>query len=288
MMIKLDGHVLSKQIRQQLKSQVDQWKAQTGLSPCLSVVLVGEDPASQVYVRNKIKACAQVGILSREHYLPEKVSQEELIQCVRQLNQDPEVNGILVQLPLPKGLNADLVLKEISPLKDADGLDPENLGLLLCGQKRVAPCTPSGVIELLKAHNIALEGVHAVVVGRSQIVGKPMALLLLEENATVTICHSRTPNLSEWTQQGDIVVVAAGRPEFLSQKDFKPGAVVVDVGIHRKSDGTLCGDVQSHGLDQRLYALSPVPGGVGPMTITMLLANTLKLAQLQTLKESRQ
>ncbi len=280
-MERLDGLALSILRRKKLMERVQQFYSQTQISPCLAVVLVGEDPASQVYVRNKIKACDEVGVKSVEKRLPAGISQSQLIKVVQDLNANPAVHGILVQLPLPKGLDSEKVLSQISPLKDADGLNPENLGLLLSDKMRVAPCTPAGVIELLKAHKVIMKGAHVVVVGRSQIVGKPMALLVLTENATVTVCHSQTQDLAHYTRQADIVVVAAGRPEFLGKEYFKQGAVVVDVGIHRKENGKLCGDVNPKGLDSWLKALSPVPGGVGPMTITMLLENTLKLTELQ-------
>lgn len=277
----LDGKALSQEWRQGLKVRVAEFQAQKNTQPCLAVVLVGDDPASQVYVRNKIKACNEVGIKSLEKRLPETVSQDDLLKVVEDLNKDPEVNGILVQLPLPKHIDEDLVTSKIRPLKDADGLTHENLGLLLLGQKRVAPCTPFGVIQLLKKHGIEMSGAKAVVVGRSQIVGKPMALLLLEENATVTICHSRTKNLKEHLMGADIIVVAAGRPEFLGKDDFPKGAVIVDVGIHRKENGKLCGDIRFEELKETASAMTPVPGGVGPMTIAMLLENTLKLAEFQ-------
>lgn len=280
-MERLDGRTLSILRREQLRERVQQCHSQTQIAPCLAVVLVGDDPASHVYVRNKIKSCSEVGVKSLEKRLPARVSQAQLIQEVQELNANSDIHAILVQLPLPEGLNSEEVLSQISPLKDADGLVPENLGLLLGDNKRVAPCTPAGVIELLKAHGIPMNGAHAVVVGRSQIVGKPMALLLLAENATVTVCHSQTKDLANHTRQADIVVVAAGRPEFLGKEHFKQGSVVVDVGIHRKANGKLCGDVNSQGLESWLKALSPVPGGVGPMTITMLLENTLMLAELQ-------
>ena len=281
-MERLDGRALSQEWQEGLKVRVSEFVSQTRTSPCLAVVLVGDDPASQVYVSHKIKACEAVGIKSLERKLPSEVSQDELIEVVKKLNADLSVNGILVQLPLPKHINEADVIEEINPLKDADGLCIENLGLLAAGRKRVAPCTPFGVIQLLKKHNIPMEGQNAVVVGRSQIVGKPMALLLLEENATVTICHSRTRDLREHLSQADIVVVAAGKPEFLGKGDFKEGAVIVDVGIHRKDNGKLCGDVRYNELTDIAKAMSPVPGGVGPMTIAMLLENTLQLAITQT------
>ncbi len=276
----LDGRTYAKERRSRLKEQVEQFQQSSGISPCLAVVLVGDDPASQVYVSHKIKACAQAGIQSIERRLSGQTTEEELLQVIEDLNSNQSVHGILVQLPLPDGINEDRVLDKISPLKDADGLSVENLGMLLAGRKRVTPCTPSGVIELLKHNKVKIEGANAVVVGRSEIVGKPMALLLMEENATVTICHSRTKNLKEHLLRADLVVVAAGKPEFLGQGDFKADSVVVDVGIHRKENGKLCGDVRFEEIKEEVSAITPVPGGVGPMTIAMLLENTLELAKL--------
>lgn len=281
-MLSLDGRALSLEMRERLKQRVFQFTNVSGVIPCLAVVLVGDDPASKVYVANKIKACEDAGIRNLERHLPKEISQDELIAVVQELNTDPRVHGILVQLPLPPHINSQDIINAINPLKDADGLCPENLGLLVAGSKRVAPCTPSGVIELLKKHNIPMQGQHAVVIGRSQIVGKPMGLLLLEENATVTVCHSQTQDLDKHLQDADIVVVAIGKPEFISASRFRQGSVVVDVGIHRKADGKLCGDVRMDKQSATLKAFSPVPGGVGPMTIAMLLENTLKLAELQT------
>lgn len=280
-MIRLDGRTLSKELREKLKTRITQWTQESGKTPCLAVVLVGDDPASQVYVSHKIKACGEAGITSLERRLPGDVSQADLVQVVQELNSDPQVNGILVQLPLPKHINEAEVIEQVNPLKDADGLCIENLGLLAAGRKRVAPCTPHGVIQLLKKHEISMEGKNAVVIGRSQIVGKPMALLLLEENATVTVCHSRTQDLQQHLERADIVVVAAGKPEFLGKGDFKQRCVIVDVGMHRKDNGKLCGDVRFDELTEVASAMTPVPGGVGPMTIAMLLENTMELARLQ-------
>lgn len=277
----LNGKELSLEMREELKMRAGGYASRVGHPPCLAVVLVGEDPASHVYVKNKIKACEAVGIESRELKLPESVTQEELLQHVAELNADDKVNGILVQLPLPKSIDADAVVESIDPLKDADGLTAENMGLLFCGKKRVAPCTPHGVIKILEKYNIPLSGAEAVVVGRSQIVGKPMAQLLLEKSATVTVCHSKTKNLREHLQKAEIVVVAVGQPLFLGKEDFKPGAIIVDVGIHRKADGKLCGDVRFDEASEIAHAITPVPGGVGPMTIAMLLENTVTLAELQ-------
>lgn len=279
-MQKLDGRTYAKELRESLKGRVGQFQQSSGVQPCLAVVLVGDDPASQVYVSHKIKACAQAGIRSIEKKLSAETKEEELLKVVEGLNKDDGVHGILVQLPLPRSINEEKVIDAISPLKDADGLSVENLGLLLSGRKRVAPCTPSGVIELLKHNKIEMAGKRAVVIGRSQIVGKPMALLLMEENATVTICHSRTQNLRDHLSKADLVVVAAGKPEFLGADDFKEGCVIVDVGIHRKENGKLCGDVRYEEVKEKAAAVTPVPGGVGPMTIAMLLENTLKLAEI--------
>jgi methylenetetrahydrofolate dehydrogenase (NADP+)/methenyltetrahydrofolate cyclohydrolase len=245
----------------------------------LGVVLVGDDPASQVYVRNKFKACEAVGMKSFETKLSADVSPAELKKAIDELNGNPEVHGFLVQLPLPDGFNTDEVLSWVDPKKDADGLTIENIGLFHAGQPRSVPCTPHGVIKMLKAYDFQIEGANAVVIGRSQIVGWPMARLLMDENATVTVCHSRTADLKAHTKAADIVVVAAGRPEFVDASHFKKDAVVIDVGIHRTEHRGLVGDVKASGCAGHLKALSPVPGGVGPMTITMLLANTLRLAK---------
>jgi len=278
----LDGKAVAAQKRQEIAENIEKFIQSQRRAPGLAVVLVGEDPASSVYVRNKIKACKQVGVLSFEHRLPEQTSPEELETLITRLNQDGQVDGILVQLPLPKRLNEHAVLSWIDPQKDPDGLTTENLGLMLSGRARIYSCTPNGVMEILKYYDISVEGKSAVVVGRSNIVGKPMALLLQNANATVTVCHSRTPDISLHTRQADLVIVAAGKKALLGKKDFKQGAVVVDVGMHREVvDGKtkLCGDVRFEELDGWVSAATPVPGGVGPMTITMLLHNTLQLAK---------
>lgn len=279
-MLILDGKQVAALTKVAVQERVSFFSTAKKRSPGLAVVLIGQDPGSQVYVRNKIKACEEVGIQSFHHHLDENVTQAEVLKLIRNLNANPIVDGILVQLPLPKHLNKDEILSHIDPAKDPDGLTAGNLGALLAGQKRVAPCTPQGVIEILEHYKIPISGRHAVVVGRSQIVGKPMSLLLLEKNATVTIAHSKTPDLEAITRQGDIVVVAAGQPRFLGRSAFKKDAVVVDVGIHRQQDG-LCGDVRFEELEGHVSAATPVPGGVGPMTIAMLLDNTLKLAELR-------
>ena len=284
-MLRLDGREVAKVRRQEIRARIEEYKIKHGRAPGLAVVLVGDDPASHVYVGNKEKACVEVGIESFGKRLPATVSAAELKETITTLNNDSRVDGILVQLPLPKHLNADEILSCIDPTKDPDGLHVENMGLLYAGRPRSIPCTPFGVMKILEHYKIPVEGRHAVVVGRSNIVGKPMAQLFLQANATVTMCHSRTKPLEEFTRQGDIVVVAAGQPRFLGKEAFKKGAVVIDVGMHRlPSDGPkpkLAGDVRYEELEGVASAATPVPGGVGPMTITMLLENTLRLASLR-------
>ena len=249
--------------------------------PKLVVVLVGEDPASQTYVRSKEKKCLDLGMHGETRVLPASVSEDELVGVVRALNADPSVTGILVQLPLPAGINKKRVLREISPLKDVDGLHPENAGLLFLGEPRLVPCTPAGVMELLRFYQIATAGRRAVVLGRSEIVGRPMAQMLSMADATVTLCHSKTVNLAEHTRNADIVVAAIGKPKFLTKEMVSPGCVVIDVGIHRTPAG-LCGDVDAESVDGICKAFTPVPGGVGPMTIAMLMKNVLLAATLQS------
>ena len=281
----LDGKLVSEARRKALAAAISELKFKESVVPGLAVVLVGDDPASQVYVANKIKSCKEVGIQSFEHRVPKDISSGQLKAVIEKLNQDPHVHGILVQLPLPKHLSSDEVLGWILPAKDADCLTTENLGRLWSGRPLTVPCTPAGVMAILQHYKISVVGLEAVVVGRSHIVGRPMAHLLTDANATVTICHSKTKNLSEHTRRADLVVVAAGQPEFLGATDFKKGAVVIDVGIHRKSapggKSLLCGDVRFKELEDIAKAATPVPGGVGPMTITMLLENTLTLAKAQ-------
>ncbi|MCB0408238.1 MAG: bifunctional methylenetetrahydrofolate dehydrogenase/methenyltetrahydrofolate cyclohydrolase FolD [Bdellovibrionales bacterium] len=274
-MIRLDGKEVSKALRKTLAQSVEKTKRPPGLG----VILVGEDPASQVYVRNKMKACSEVGMESVEIQLPSSASEDELITAIAAMNENPGVDAYLIQLPLPKKFNEQEMIGRIDPKKDADGLTVENLGLLMAGRPRSVPCTPNGVMQILKFYDIDVVGKNVVVIGRSQIVGKPMAQLLLAANATVTVCHSKTENLFEHTQRAEIVVVAAGQPKFLKKEAFKKGAVVIDVGMHRLPSGKLCGDVDPEGLENWVSALTPVPGGVGPMTITMLLQNTLSLYQ---------
>ena len=270
----LDGKVVATHYKDRLKKEISDAVAKGG-TPGLAVVLIGDNPASQVYVSHKIKACAEVGIQSFEIKMPATVTQEEVIGVLRQLNSDSKVHGILVQLPLPQHLDANRIMQTIDPHKDVDVLTYTNIGRLYMGRQKVAPCTPSGVIEMLKYYNYPIAGKHAVVIGRSEIVGKPMALLLMQNQATVTICHSKTKDLKAEVSRADIVVVAAGQPQFIGRESFKKDAVVIDVGIHRMDNGKLCGDVNPDGLD--VEALAPVPGGVGPMTITMLLRNTFEL-----------
>ena len=278
-MLQLQGKEVSQKIRGLLQARVDVIKRKSGRAPRLDVVLVGADQASQVYVKNKHIACEKIGMESQIHHLPENVSEAELLKLIRSLNENPVVDGILVQMPLPQQISSQKILETIAPGKDADGLTPLSSGLLWSGQPWVRSCTPQGVIHILEHYQIPMAGQHAIVVGRSQIVGKPMAALLLEKDATVTICHSKTKNLEEITRQGDIVVVAAGRARFLGRSAFKKGAVVIDVGIHGTGSGSLCGDVKSEELVDWVAALTPVPGGVGPMTITCLLENTVWLAE---------
>ena len=281
----LDGKKVAAGIKNQLKRSVEAFKQSTGRPPGLTVILVGDDPASEVYVRNKDKACEAIGMKSELIKLPAETSQEELTQKIQGLNADDSVDGILVQLPLPSHLDSEKALEAIDPTKDPDGLTQTNMGLLWAGKPRVASCTPQGVMSLLKVYEIPIEGQHAVVIGRSNIVGKPMAQLLNMANATVTICHSRTKDLEKHTKLADILVVAAGKPRFLGKEAIKEGAVVIDVGIHRQMDEDgkpkLCGDVRFEELEGIASAATPVPGGVGPLTIATLLENTVRLAELR-------
>ena len=250
-----------------------------GIEPGLCVILVGDDPASAIYVRNKARACKDAGFYSRTIKLPAETAREELLACIREQNADPQIHGILVQLPLPKHLDEQEILSAIDPAKDADGFLPVSAGKLLLGQKAPVACTPQGCLELLKRSNVPMEGAHAVVVGRSNIVGKPMAPSLLRENCTVTVCHSRTKNLPEICRTADILVAAIGKPRFIKGDWIKPGAAVIDVGINRLEDGSITGDVDYEAASQVAGWITPVPGGVGPMTIAMLLKNTLEAAK---------
>lgn len=274
----IDGKQISKEIKDELKAEVQKLKEQ-GREICLAVVQVGEDPASTVYVNNKKKACAYIGIESRAYELPETTSEEELVSLVEELNGDDSVNGILVQLPLPKQIDEDKIIRTISPEKDVDGFHPVSVGRLWIGEKGFLSCTPAGIIQLLKRSGIEIEGKECVIIGRSNIVGKPMAALLLRENGTVTVTHSRTRNLAEVTRRADILIVAIGRERFITSEYVKEGAVVIDVGMHRDSQNRLCGDVDFHDVEPKASAITPVPGGVGPMTIAMLMNNCVETAR---------
>ncbi|MDA8144430.1 MAG: bifunctional methylenetetrahydrofolate dehydrogenase/methenyltetrahydrofolate cyclohydrolase FolD [Thermaerobacter sp.] len=273
----LDGKATAESLRQEQAQRVAALQAR-GITPGLAVVLVGENPASQTYVRNKERACQAVGIYSEVHRLPQSTSQQELLGLIARLNADPKIHGVLVQLPLPEKLDEEQVILAIRPDKDVDGFHPENAGKLLLGQEAFIPCTPRGILVLLERAGIPVAGREVVVVGRSNIVGKPAGLLLLAQNATVSVCHSRTANLAEHTRRADILVVAVGKPGFITADMVRPGAVVVDVGINRVGD-RLVGDVDFEGVSQVAGWITPVPGGVGPMTISMLLENTLEAAE---------
>lgn len=280
----LDGKALAQKVREDVAVEVARLKAETSSVPGLTVVLVGDNPASQVYVRNKQNACKAAGMNGTVERLPADVTQEALVATIDRLNADPAVHGILVQLPLPRQIEERAIIERIDPRKDVDGFHPVNVGLLTVGMPRFVPCTPLGIRELLIASGVETRGAHAVVLGRSQIVGKPMALLLLQKgvggDATVTVCHTATRDASALTRQADILVAAVGQPEYVRAEWIKPGAVVVDVGIHKRDDGTLCGDVHFPGAVGVASAITPVPGGVGPLTVAMLLRNTLRAARL--------
>lgn len=273
----IDGKKISQEIKDELREKVSELKEQ-GTEIALAVIQVGEDPASSVYVRNKKRACEYIGIKSVSYEIPETTTQEELLAIIDDCNHDPEINGILVQLPLPGHIDEDTVIKAIAPEKDVDGFHPQSVGAMTIGEPGFLPCTPAGIIQLLKRSDIEIEGKECVIVGRSNIVGKPMALLLLRENGTVTICHSRTKDLREVTKRADILVVAIGKPKFIDASYIKEGAVVIDVGIHRNKDNKLCGDVDYESVAPHTSAITPVPGGVGPMTIAMLMNNCVESA----------
>ena len=280
----IDGKAVSAQVKASVKAEVEAL-VKKGIQPGLAVVIVGDDPASRIYVNNKKKACAEVGIYSEEYALPAETTQEELLGLVHKLNGKTDINGILVQLPLPKHLDESAVIAAINPLKDVDAFHVSNVGRIMLGDYHFLPCTPAGVMELLHSANIEVCGKTCVVVGRSNIVGKPMAMLLLHENGTVTICHSRTKNLSEICRGADILVAAVGKPRFITADMVKPGAVVIDVGMDRDENGKLCGDVDFAAVEPIASYITPVPGGVGPMTISMLMKNTLMAAKLQSRTE---
>ncbi len=279
MAILIDGKKISTEIKDETKAKVAELKEQ-GIEISLAVVQVGDNPASCVYVRNKKKACEYVGINSVSHELPEETTEAELLELIDKLNNDDSINGILVQLPLPKHMDENKVIDAISPYKDVDGFHLMNVGALSTGQKGFVSCTPYGIIELLKRSNIDIAGKHCVVIGRSNIVGKPMSMLLLRENGTVTIVHSKTKNMKEITKQADILVVAIGKPKFVDDTFVKEGAVVIDVGINRGDDNKICGDVDFEKVEPKASAITPVPGGVGPMTIAMLMNNCLESYEL--------
>ncbi len=275
----IDGKGLASELRTEIKKRALSYKEKCGRQIGLAVILAGENPASQVYVRNKIKACEEVGVKSYAYYLPESVPQAELDGLIEELSKDEKINGILVQLPLPAHLNAEQALKLIPTEKDVDGFSAENVGKLCLGEEHLVACTPFGVMKMLEKYGVETKGKKAVVVGRSNIVGKPMAMLLLNADATVTVCHSRTENLAEECQKADILVAAVGKPKFITADMVKEGAAIIDVGMNRDENGKLCGDVDFDTVKEKCSYITPVPGGVGPMTITMLLYNTLVAAE---------
>lgn len=276
----IDGKKISAEIKDELKEKVTALKAE-GKEITLAVIQVGNDPASTVYVGNKKKSCAYIGIRSLAYELPEDTTEEELLSLVEQLNESRDVHGILVQLPLPKQINEDKIIKAIAPAKDVDGFHPQSVGALSIGQPGFVSCTPAGIIQLLKRSGIEIDGKECVIVGRSNIVGKPMALLLLRENGTVTVCHSHTKKLKEVCKRADILVAAIGKPKFFNHEYIKEGAVVIDVGIHRNENNKLCGDVDYDDVFPHVSAITPVPGGVGPMTIAMLMYNCVQAAEME-------
>ena len=271
----IDGKKISQEIKDELKEKVKELKGQ-GIEGALAVIQVGNDPASSVYVRNKKRACEYIGIRSESYELPEDTTEKELLTLIEKLNKDPKINGILCQLPVPAHMDENKIIRTIDPEKDVDGFHTQNVGALVVGQQGFVSCTPAGVIQLLKRSGIEIAGKNCVVVGRSNIVGKPMALLMLRENATVTICHSRTADLKAMCKEADILIVAVGKPKMITAEYVKEGATVIDVGIHRQEDGKLCGDVDFEQVEPVAGAITPVPGGVGPMTIAMLMNNCVE------------
>lgn len=276
----IDGKVISAAVKAEVAAEVAALK-EKGITPGLAVIIVGEDPASKVYVANKEKACEQIGMLSYKYALPENTTEQELLALIAKLNADSKVNGILCQLPLPRHLNEELIINSIIPEKDVDAFHPQNVGKIMIGNYDFLPCTPAGIMEMLKYENIEIEGKECVVIGRSNIVGKPMSMLLLHKNGTVTVCHSRTKNLKEVCKRADILVAAVGRANFVTADMVKEGAVVIDVGINRLENGKLCGDVNFAEVEPIASHITPVPGGVGPMTIATLMKNTLTAAKKQ-------
>jgi methylenetetrahydrofolate dehydrogenase (NADP+)/methenyltetrahydrofolate cyclohydrolase len=274
-MVLIDGKKVSEEIRNRLAEEIQKLKKKTGKTPGLATVLVGDDPASAVYVRNKNKICGELGFQSFEKKLSADTSEEKLLQLVGELNSNKDIHGILVQLPLPNQIDSEKILEAIDPKKDVDGFHPVNVGKLVVGNALLTPCTPTGIIELLDRYDIEISGKHAVIIGRSNIVGKPVSMLLLQRNATITICHSRTQNLEEVTRSADILVAAVGRAKFVTEEMVSEGTVVIDVGINRV-DGKLTGDVDFEPVSKKASHITPVPGGVGPMTIALLMENTLK------------
>lgn len=277
----LSGKTVSARVKEELKQEVAALK-EKGITPGLAVVIVGEDPASKVYVANKEKACAELGMYSEKYALPEETTEAELLALVDKLNHDDRIHGILVQLPLPKHLNDKTIIDNILPAKDVDAFHPSNVGRIMIGDFDFVPCTPAGIMELIHESGVSVEGKECVVIGRSNIVGKPMSMLLLHQNGTVTICHSRTKNLKDVTRRADILVAAVGIPKFVTADMVKEGAVVIDVGMNRDENGKLCGDVDFAAVEPIAGAITPVPGGVGPMTIAMLMRNTVTAASQQT------
>ncbi|MCI6502183.1 MAG: bifunctional methylenetetrahydrofolate dehydrogenase/methenyltetrahydrofolate cyclohydrolase FolD [Clostridia bacterium] len=279
MAVIIDGKMISRQLRSEIAEETAALTQKTGCIPGLAVIIVGKDPASEVYVRNKCRACEEVGFYSEKYELPEDTTEEELLRVIDRLNHDTKIHGILVQLPLPRHLDSRRVLLAIDPAKDVDAFHPYNTGLIMQGDFDFLPCTPAGVMELLQRSQVKIDGKHCVIIGRSNIVGKPMAMLLLKANGTVTICHSQTNDLPEICRTADLIVAAVGKPKFVTADMVKPGAVVIDVGINRLPDGKLCGDVDFENVVSKASYITPVPGGVGPMTIAMLMKNTLTAAR---------
>lgn len=276
----IDGRLIAQNIKSDLKKEIENLKPK-GINPGLAVILVGEDSASKVYVRNKKKCCDELGIFSKEFCFPENTSEKEILDLIEKLNQDKKINGILVQLPLPSHINQKVITESILPEKDVDAFHSSTIGNLLTNHTKLLPCTPAGIIEIFHRENISLPGKHCVVIGRSDIVGKPMAFMLINEDATVTICHSKTKNLSEICKSADIIICAVGKAKFLNRNMIKKGAVIIDVGINRDENGKICGDVDFDDVKNIASAITPVPGGVGPMTIAMLMKNTITATKIQ-------